>query len=268
MISRRPFTRWLSRFFSLSIWLTVVHHGQLINFPRRGVTHYSWFSNDYEHMACVTLSTCEKLVFSIKRKRLIGSSATLWGSAAKHGWGWHGLLLRDIIHFSPFPHPWPSLSFFESILSRLTKMGLKSLPTFLSFFLSIIKLGGSIEFFISQIGDLCSRGSHQIGCYKNSESGGLCAFAPAEDKLWCCPASFQYVNAFELFWMHQCFELQRKTDYSFPYSSCRSQNVACTGNSFYTPGPGQILCYSEGTSMCGEGFSKKYSSIQERDLAI
>lgn len=46
----------------------------------------------------------------------------------------------------------------------------------------------SVEFFIDQTFDQCSRGNNVIACANNTDRGGLCAYAPDANELWCCPA--------------------------------------------------------------------------------
>ena len=47
---------------------------------------------------------------------------------------------------------------------------------------------GSVEFFVDQEFDKCSRNGQSIGCLNNTDRGGLCAYAPDASMLWCCPA--------------------------------------------------------------------------------
>ena len=48
----------------------------------------------------------------------------------------------------------------------------------------------SVEFFINQEYDRCSRDNTTIGiaCSNNTDRGGLCAYAPDANMVWCCPA--------------------------------------------------------------------------------
>ena len=46
----------------------------------------------------------------------------------------------------------------------------------------------SVEFFIDQKFDECSRDNNVIACRNNTDRGGLCAYAPDANMLWCCPA--------------------------------------------------------------------------------
>ena len=52
----------------------------------------------------------------------------------------------------------------------------------------------SIEFFIDQQFDECSRSGQTIGCLNNTDRGGLCAHAPDANMLWCCPAPDPFVS--------------------------------------------------------------------------
>ncbi|KAL2045356.1 hypothetical protein ABVK25_012172 [Lepraria finkii] len=81
----------------------------------------------------------------------------------------------------------------------------------------------SVEFFIGQEYDQCSRNNKTIACLDNTNRGGLCAYAPDSSVLWCCPA---------------------------PDRSCWTFGSSCTGGSAGAPGPGQISCSNEGTQWC------------------
>ena len=72
----------------------------------------------------------------------------------------------------------------------------RTLRNSLGFFPSIIALVhcSSIEFFIDQTFDECSRNSETVACANNTNRGGLCAYAPDTSKLWCCPAPNPYVQ--------------------------------------------------------------------------
>ena len=52
----------------------------------------------------------------------------------------------------------------------------------------------SVEFFIDQEYDRCSRDNNGIACRNNTDRGGLCAYAPDANMLWCCPAPDQCVQ--------------------------------------------------------------------------
>ena len=52
----------------------------------------------------------------------------------------------------------------------------------------------SVEFFIYQEVDLCSRDNIVSSCYNNTDRGGLCAYASDANIVWCCPAPDQYVQ--------------------------------------------------------------------------
>lgn len=79
----------------------------------------------------------------------------------------------------------------------------RTLHTSLALFPFVITLVhcSSIEFFVDQTFDECSRNSQTVACANNTDRGGLCAYAPDTRKLWCCPAPNPYV---------------RTTDTSFP----------------------------------------------------
>lgn len=81
----------------------------------------------------------------------------------------------------------------------------------------------SVEFFIDQVLDQCSRDNTDIACLNNTDRGGLCAYAPDANMLWCCPA---------------------------PDPSCWGFGSSCTGGSSGAPGPGQISCSNEGAQWC------------------
>ena len=52
----------------------------------------------------------------------------------------------------------------------------------------------SVEFFIDQVFDQCSRDNNSIACRNNTDRGGLCAYAPDANMLWCCPAPDKSVS--------------------------------------------------------------------------
>lgn len=52
----------------------------------------------------------------------------------------------------------------------------------------------SVEFFIDQQFDECSKSGQTIQCRNNTDNGGLCAYAPDANMLWCCPATNPFVS--------------------------------------------------------------------------
>ncbi|KAM0804447.1 hypothetical protein BDR22DRAFT_601933 [Usnea florida] len=125
-------------------------------------------------------------------------------------------------------------------ISRSSILLAKSLPllsvmypsastTSLWLLMSLVALShGSVEFFIYPAIDLCSKGNIVTTCYNNTDRGGLCAYAPDVDMVWCCPA---------------------------PDNTCWGYARSCSGGSFATPGPGQIACsYNEAEWCCNEEY--------------
>ena len=51
----------------------------------------------------------------------------------------------------------------------------------------------SVEFFLNEEFDECSKDDIDIPCANNTFRGGLCAYAQDVSKLWCCPAGDEYV---------------------------------------------------------------------------
>ena len=125
-------------------------------------------------------------------------------------------------------------------------MSSRTLRDSLRLFAFVITLANcsSIEFFISQAFDECSRNSQTVTCAGNSAVGGLCAYAPNVNKLWCCPAPDPYVR-----WIYRSFRGSRVLTSSSAPRTCWSWAQDCKGGSAAAPGPGQISCSSEGARM-------------------
>ena len=102
----------------------------------------------------------------------------------------------------------------------------------------------SIEFFIGQTFDQCSRNSQTVACANNTDRGGLCAYAPDVNKLWCCPAPNPYVR-----WIARSFRESRVLISRSAPRTCWSYGQDCNGGSSAAPGPGQISCSSAGARM-------------------